>query len=67
MDLSIDGLRRASAPKGVSSRIGRVVQHAQHIMVLQLSPGDFPLMRSATHSPWKEKMLVAKVAYGRAR
>ena len=67
MDLSIDGLRRTSAPKGVSSRIGRVVQHAQHIVVLDLSPGDFPVMRSASHSPWKEQMLFAKVAYGRAR
>src|SRR5450755_4536208 len=65
MHLSISGLCRAGAPKDVGSCIGWMVQHSQHIMVLDLSPHNFTLMRSAPNPPRKEQMLLVKVANGR--
>jgi hypothetical protein len=66
MNFSIGGLCRARTSKNRGSCIGRVVQHPQHIMVLDLSPHNFSLMRPAPHPPRKEQMLLVKVANGRA-
>jgi hypothetical protein len=38
-----------------------MMQYAQDIMMLDLSPDNFPLMRSTAHSPRKEQMVLAKV------
>src|SRR6266568_3132138 len=65
MNLSISGLCRARASKDVGSRIGWVVQNPQHIMMLDLSPHNFSLMRPAPNPPRKEQMLLVKVANGR--
>src|SRR6266700_5987097 len=65
MNLSISGLCRARASKDVGSRIGWVVQNPQHIMMLDLSPHNFSLMRPAPNPPRKEQMFLVKVANGR--
>ena len=65
MNLSISGLCRARASKDVGSRIGWVVQNPQHIMMLDLSPHNFSLMRPAPNPPGKEQMFLVKVANGR--
>src|SRR5207302_10881697 len=62
MNFSIGGLCRARTSKNIGSCIGRVVQHPQHIMVLDLSPHNFSLMRPAPHPPRKKQMLLVKVA-----
>jgi hypothetical protein len=41
------------------------VQHPQHIMVLDLSPHKFSVMRAAPDPPWKEEVVLAKVAHRR--
>ena len=48
MHLSIGGLRRARASKDVGSCIGWVMQHPQHIMMLDLSPHNFSLSVART-------------------
>src|SRR5215510_13179593 len=65
MHLSISRLRRAGTPVDIGSCIGRVVQHPQDIMVLDLSPHKFSLMWSTPDSPWKEQTVLAKVAHRR--
>src|SRR6266566_1665949 len=65
MNLAISGLRRTGAAKDIGSRIGRVVENPQHIMVLQLSPHKFSLMRPAANPPRKEHVFLVKVADGR--
>lgn len=65
MHLAISRLRRAGAPKDVGSCIGRMVQHSQYIMMLDLSPDKFSLMRPAANAPGKKQMLLVKVADGR--
>src|SRR5947209_3740549 len=42
-----------------------MVQHSQHIMMLDLSPDNFSLMRPTPNAPGKEQMLLVKVANGR--
>ena len=61
---------RSPIPRGTSSSAkvrlgGRLVQDPQHIVVLNSSPGDFSLMRSATDSPREEQMMLVKVAHRR--
>src|SRR5437588_11918992 len=62
MNFAIDGLGRARASKDIGSCIGWVMQNPQHIMVLDLSPHNFSLMRPAPHPSWKEEVFLAKVA-----
>src|SRR5260370_1033306 len=65
MNLSISGLCRARASKNIGSCIGWMVQNPQHIMVLDLAPHNFSLMRPAPNPPRKEQMFLVKVANGR--
>src|SRR6266699_3391123 len=65
MNLAISSLRRACTPEGIGSCVGWVMEHSQHIMVLDLSPDNLSLMRPTTNAPRKEQMLLAKVANGR--
>jgi len=65
MNLSIGSLRRARTSKNIGPCIGWVVQNPQHIMVLDLSPHNFSLMRPASNSPRKKQVFLVKVANGR--
>jgi hypothetical protein len=42
-----------------------MVQHPQHIMMLDLSPDNFSLMRPTANAPGEKQMLLVKVANGR--
>src|SRR5262245_44475587 len=50
--------RRAGAPVDIGARIGGIMQHAQHIMVLELSPSELSLVRPAPDPPWKEEVFL---------
>src|SRR6266700_3386999 len=65
MDLSIGCFGRTCSPEDISSCIGWLVQHTQHIMVLDFSPRNLSLMRSVTNPPRKEHLFLVKMANGR--
>src|SRR5438876_1287798 len=65
MHLSIGSLRRARASKNIGPCISWVMQHSQHIMVLDLAPHNFSLMWATSHPPGKEQMFLVKVTNGR--
>jgi hypothetical protein len=62
VDFSIGRLGQACSPIGIRSRIGWLVQNSQHIVVLDFSPHDFPLMWPAPYPPRKEQVFLVKVA-----
>jgi len=53
MHLAISSLRRVRAPKDVGSCIGGMVQHPQHIMMLDLSPDKFSLPAARSERAWE--------------
>ena len=65
MHLAIDRLGGTGSPIDVGSCIGGVVQHPQHIMVLDLSPHNLSVMWTAPDPPRKEEVFPAKVAHRR--
>src|SRR5947209_8637120 len=65
MDLTISGFRGTCASKDIGSCIGWMMQNPQDIMVFDLSPHNFSLMRPAPNPPGKEQMLLVEVANGR--
>src|SRR5438876_8838082 len=65
MNLSINCFSRTCSPEDIGSCIGRLVQHTQHIMMLDFSPHNLSLMRSATNPPRKEQPFLVKMANGR--
>lgn len=57
VDLAIDRFRRAGTSVDIGARIDRIMQHTQHVVVLNLSPGNLSLMGPAPDPPWKEEVL----------
>src|SRR5262249_41986482 len=62
MHLAIGSLGGARASIDIGSCIGRVMQHAQDIMMLYLCPHNLSQMRTAPNPPRKEQMGLSKVA-----
>jgi len=66
MNLSISGdAANVFAPSDIRSCICWLMQHAQHIMVLDFSPRNLSLMGSTTNPPRKEQPFLVKMANGR--
>src|SRR5437868_1713370 len=62
MHLAIGSLAGMCSSIDISSCISWVVQHPQHIMMLDLSPHNLSLMWTTPDPPGKEQMLLVKVA-----
>ena len=60
--LAIGGSGDVGASKDIGACVGWLVQHPQHIMMLELSPGELSLMGATADPPWKEQMLLTKMA-----
>ncbi len=62
VELAIYGFRGARAPKNIRAGVGRVMQEAQDIMVLQRAPGYLAAVAATTQPVGKRKLLLAEVA-----
>src|SRR5207302_3415456 len=65
MHLAIGRLAGMCSSIDIGSCISWVVQHPQHIMMLDLSPHNLSVMWTTPDPPGKEQMLLVKVAHRR--
>ena len=66
VDLAVRRFGGARAPKDIGPCIGRMMQEAQDIMVVQRSPGQLAPVAPTTQPMRKGDLLLAELTHGRA-
>ena len=56
VNFAIHTFARLGAAKDVSTRVARIVQDAQHIIMADLSPDQFALMRTTADTAWNRRV-----------
>jgi hypothetical protein len=65
MDLAIHGFGGPGAAKGKCACIARIMEDPQDIVMLQIAPGEFALVRSTPYAPWKRHLGLVEGTHSR--